>query len=174
MSGSAGFCAVAAQALTETSRAVDGCNLMEWFLFPTRVPADKPAVAMNLSSQMRLTYFQFSPSLNSHRVAARPEPADPGSRPCGRMSTVTTPQPLLCLFLSSSPCRCRASGRPDRGDRGVPLFVPEAFRGRVCLRRPRDPAGHLVLDLQHLQRQRPVSVCGAPHLHARRLTFRCM
>lgn len=67
---------------------------------------------------------------------------------------------LLSLSLSS-PSRCRASGRPDRGDRRIPLFVPEAFCGCVRLRWPRDPAGHPVFDLQHLQRQRPVSLQSA-------------
>lgn len=77
-----------------------------------------------------------------------------------RIATLTMPQPLLSLSLCLL-YRCRASGRPDRGDRRIPLFVPEAFRSCVCLRWPWHPAGNPVFDVQHLQRQRPVGLQSA-------------
>lgn len=61
------------------------------------------------------------------------------------------------VFMVLSAFRHQASGGSHLGDRGVPLPVSEAVCGRFCLRRPRDPARNPVSDLQHLQRQRPVS-----------------
>lgn len=64
------------------------------------------------------------------------------------------PPPLTLRFLSF---RGGTSGRSHRGDRRVQVLVSEAVCSRVRLRRPRHPARNPVFDLQHLQRQRPVS-----------------
>lgn len=53
--------------------------------------------------------------------------------------------------------RRRTSSGSYRGDRRVPLPVSKAVCSRFCFCRPWHPARHPVSDLQHLQRQRPVS-----------------
>ncbi len=62
-------------------------------------------------------------------------------------------------FSSLPPCFRRwTSGRSHRGDRRVPILVSEAVRSRFRVRRARHPARHRLSHLQHLQRQRPVSL----------------
>lgn len=63
----------------------------------------------------------------------------------------------LLGFTVLSAFRHRASSGSHRGDRRVPLPVSKAVCGRFCLCRPRHPARNPVSNLQHLQRQRPVS-----------------